>query len=77
MDSLDAMLKRAASADAWTRVVHRCAWCQRVVDGQGNYAPIVVLDPTTVVTDGMCAECGTRALAELATRQRRYEPLAA
>ena len=71
MNSLDAMLKRAASADEWTRVVHRCAWCHRVVNEHGEYAIAVALDAETVVTDGMCPPCGRRALAELAARHTR------
>jgi hypothetical protein len=74
---LDLMLKRAASADEWTRVVHRCAWCQRVVNERGEYAAMVVLDASTVVTDGMCPSCGMRAMADLAVRRGHAQPLAA
>jgi hypothetical protein len=63
------MLKRAASADAWTHVIHRCAWCQRVVDTNGEYTSLASLDPSVVVTDGMCPACGSRALAHLALRR--------
>jgi len=77
MDSLDEMLKRAAGADEWTRVVRRCAWCQRVENERGEYTTLVALSPTTVVTDGMCPACGRRAMADLAARQIRREPVAA
>jgi hypothetical protein len=77
MDSLDEMLKHAADADEWTRVVHRCAWCQRVENERGEYTALVALSATTVVTDGMCPPCGSRAMAELATRHLRRQPLAA
>jgi hypothetical protein len=72
VDSLDVMLKRAAAADAWTHVVHRCAWCQRVVDAHGEYANAACLDSSTVVTDGMCPACGTQALAQLALRRAPF-----
>jgi len=71
MDSLDSMLKRAASADEWTRVVHRCAWCRRTLDKQGSYTDLVSLEPTVVVTDGMCAACGNKALAQISARRQR------
>ena len=74
MDSLNSMLKRAAGADEWTRVVHRCAWCRRTLDKHGEYTDVLNLAPTVVVTDGMCAACGTRALAQIAARR---QPLAA
>jgi hypothetical protein len=77
MDPLDEMLKHAADADAWTRVVHRCAWCQRIENERGEYTTLVALSASTVVTDGMCPPCGTRAMAELAARQVRRAPLAA
>jgi hypothetical protein len=72
VDSLHVMLKRAASAEAWTHVAHRCAWCQRVVDADGQYTDVGCLDASTVVTDGMCPACGTRALAELALRRTPF-----
>jgi hypothetical protein len=68
MDSLDAMLKRAAVADEWMRVVHRCAWCHRIENTKGEYTIAVALDADTVVTDGMCPPCGRRALAAIAAR---------
>ncbi len=74
MDSLESMLKRAAGADEWTRVVHRCAWCSRTLDVHGDYTDVVSIAPTVVVTDGMCQACGTKALAQLAARR---QPLAA
>ena len=77
VDCLDEMLKRAAGADEWTRVVRRCAWCQRVENERGEYTTLVALSPTTVVTDGMCPPCGARALTELTLRTRRHAPLAA
>jgi len=69
MHTLDTMLKRAASADQWTHVVHRCAWCQRVVNERGEYTVFGALDKGIVVTDGMCPPCGTRELAQLAKRR--------
>jgi len=69
MHTLDTMLKRAAKADQWTNVVHRCAWCQRVVNERGEYAVVAALDAGVVVTDGMCPPCGTRALAQIASRR--------
>jgi hypothetical protein len=77
VDSLDEMLKRAAGADEWTRVVHRCAWCQRVENERGEYVTLIALSASTVVTDGMCPPCGARAMAQLATRQVRRQPVAA
>ena len=77
MIDLDSMLKLAAATDDWTRVVHRCAWCQRFVDQNGEYTALVVLDATTVVTDGMCTACGMRAMAHLAARRQRRDALAA
>ena len=70
MYTLDSMLKRAASADQWTHVVHRCAWCQRLVNDRGEYAAVALLDAGAVVTDGMCPPCGTRALTQIARRRR-------
>jgi len=69
MHSLDAMLKRAARADEWTRVVHRCAWCHRIENADGEYTIAVALDADTVVTDGMCPPCGRHALAAVAARK--------
>ena len=69
MDSLEAMLKRAATADEWTRVVHRCAWCHRIENAHGEYTIAVALDAETVVSDGMCPPCGRHALAEIAARR--------
>lgn len=77
MESLSAKLKCAADADAWTRVVHRCAWCRRVENERGEYAAMAVLDPQTVVTDGMCPPCGRRVLAEVAARRAHRKRLAA
>ena len=69
--SLDVLLRTAARSADWHReIVHRCAWCQRTVDGEGNprSAP-VVLGPQTVTTDGMCNACGATALARIASRR--------
>jgi hypothetical protein len=63
------MLKRAAAADGWTRVIRRCAWCRRCLDTHGAYVDPASLQPHTVVTDGMCPTCGTQALADLAQRR--------
>jgi hypothetical protein len=71
MHTLDSMLKQAATADQWTHVIHRCAWCKRIVDEHGEYTNLVVLDETrTVVTDGMCPQCGAQALAQIAARRQ-------
>jgi len=75
--TLDSELKRAAEQADWSRVVHRCAWCKRVADAQGEYVLPRELDADTVVTDGMCPACGTRALALLARRRLDREQLAA
>lgn len=74
MDSLNSMLKRAAGADEWPRVVHRCAWCGRTLDPYGSYTDLECLETTVVVTDGMCSACGTNALAQIAARR---QPVAA
>ena len=69
--TLESMLKQAAAADQWAHVVHRCAWCKRIVDASGKYTNLVALDEaTTVVTDGMCPPCGTRALGDIAARRQ-------
>jgi DNA-directed RNA polymerase subunit RPC12/RpoP len=75
--TLEPELKRAASEADWTRVVHRCAWCKRIADGRGEYVSSRELEDDTVVTDGMCPPCGTRALALVAARRRTREDLAA
>jgi hypothetical protein len=67
---LETMLKSAANGDNWTHVVHRCAWCSRVMDEHGNYINVVPVGDATVATDGMCAACATRALAQIAERSR-------
>jgi hypothetical protein len=67
---LEALLSRAATASGWVRVVHRCAWCQRVFDERGVGEALALVDAATVVTtDGMCAPCGRRNLALLAARR--------
>jgi hypothetical protein len=72
MPDLDAILRRAATADGWTRVIHRCAWCQRTYDQRGVTERVVAIDRTTVVvSDGMCPPCGARGLAQLAARKSR------
>jgi hypothetical protein len=70
-DALDPMLRIAATADGWTRVIHRCAWCKCIADDRGEYRQVGVLGEGTVVTDGICPRCGVRALTELAERRRR------
>ncbi len=69
MEGLDEMLKRAARADGWTKVVHRCAWCRRRINAPGSEAELTSLEPTVVVTDGMCPTCGSKALAAIAHRR--------
>jgi hypothetical protein len=69
---LETLLSHAATPDGWTRVIHRCAWCQRVYDEQGVGERLLAIDRmTVVVTDGMCPPCGTRTLAQLAARRSR------
>ena len=77
MLDLDSMLTLAARADDWNRVVHRCAWCKRVVDEHGQYVNVAVPSDETPVTDVMCPACATRVLAQLTTRNVRHQPLAA
>ena len=75
--SLEELLRIAAQTADWDReVTHRCAWCQRVRREDGTFhrlAPVSSVRP--IMTDGMCDECGTRALVHLerrrAARQRR------
>ena len=77
MSALDSMLKQAAES-AWDRVVQRCAWCGRIADSTGRYVtPPPVFDAATVFTDGMCPQCGTRALAAISRRSARRDQLAA
>jgi hypothetical protein len=71
LSELESLLSYAATAEGWAKVVHRCAWCQRIFDERGVYMVAVALDRTTVITDGMCPPCGTRGLAQLAGRTRR------
>jgi hypothetical protein len=68
-ETLDDMLKRAADVDGWTQVVRRCAWCGRTIDAQGEHVAVALRPGDSVVTDGMCAACGTKALAHLASRR--------
>jgi hypothetical protein len=77
MPDLDLMLKLAARADDWNRVVHRCAWCKRVVDERGEYGAAAAGAPAVVATDGMCPPCGKRALAQVNARRQRRRRLAA
>jgi len=67
---LDAQLRLAAAADNWSHVIHRCAWCQHILDASGVCTNVVAMDSASVATDGMCAACGTTALALLAERRR-------
>jgi hypothetical protein len=64
---LDARLSSAAHAD-WAQVARRCAWCGRVSYAGGRYRALRIVDPERVYTDGMCPDCGVRALAQV--RQR-------
>src|SRR5262245_36610536 len=68
---LEAMLKLATVADNWRYVIRRCAWCKRIFDERGAYTTIVAFNASTVTTDGMCAACGRRALAQIAARRGR------
>ena len=63
----------------WTAayVVHRCAWCKRVANGQGEFVSARELDPDAVVTDGMCPACAKREMALLHARRQAGEHLAA
>jgi hypothetical protein len=69
--SLEAMLKMAAVADNWGKVIRRCAWCKRMFDESGTHHTVVAFNEATVTTDGMCPECGERALAQIAARRGR------
>ena len=69
---LEAMLKLATLADNWRQVIHRCAWCKRMFDERsGACTTFVAFGASTVTTDGMCAACGRRALAQIAGRRGR------
>ena len=69
-NSLEERLRRAAAADNWTHVLHRCAWCRRLFDASGAYDTVIPFSATTVVTDGMCGACGARALTRISERNR-------
>jgi DNA-directed RNA polymerase subunit RPC12/RpoP len=75
--TLESELKRAAAEADWSRVVHRCAWCKRIADAHGHYVLALEPEESTVITDGMCPPCGTRALAKLTARRLADQPLAA
>jgi hypothetical protein len=69
VNSLEDLLRTAAQSTDWQReVVHRCAWCQHIMSADRTPQRVVALAAGTVVTDGMCNACGTRALAELQRR---------
>jgi hypothetical protein len=74
--SLEGLLHAAATSADWNRdILHRCAWCQRIIDADGNpLSGTVELRPDTVVTDGMCKLCGAQALVSIS---RRRAPAAA
>ena len=71
--TLELELKRAAHEVEWHRVVHRCAWCNRVANAQGEYVSAQELAPDTVVTDGMCPPCGRLAMARISARRLARE----
>jgi hypothetical protein len=71
LSELESLLSQAATAEGWAKVVHRCAWCQRMFDEHGVRTVAVALDRMTVVTDGMCPPCGIHGLAQLARRTAR------
>ena len=75
--TLELELKRAADALDWSYVVHRCAWCKRVANAQGEYVASQELAPDVVVTDGMCPPCGGLAMARVAARRLERERPAA
>ena len=75
--TLELELKRAADAVDWSHVVHRCAWCKRVANAQGEYVSSHELAPDTVVTDGMCPACGRLAMARVTARRLARERVAA
>jgi hypothetical protein len=75
--TLESELRRAAMQVDWTYVVHRCAWCKRVANGQGEYVSTRDLDPDVVVTDGMCPACAKREMALLDARRRATRQAAA
>jgi hypothetical protein len=70
--SLEVLLRRAAHTADWERqVVHRCAWCQRIMGANGTFERPSEVTAGFVTTDGMCDECGYRALAHLERRNGR------
>ena len=75
--TLESELRRAATQVDWSRVVHRCAWCKRVANGQGEYVSPRELHDDAVVTDGMCPACAIREMALLHARRQADEHLAA
>ena len=66
---LQLMLRHAASARGWAGVIRRCAWCRRAFDERGVGEILVIVDESTVVTDGMCPPCGRRNLGLVAGRR--------
>jgi hypothetical protein len=75
--TLESELRRAATQVDWSRVVHRCAWCKRVANSQGEFVSTRDLDPEAVVTDGMCPACARREMALLRARRQAGEHIAA
>jgi hypothetical protein len=74
--TLDMLLKLAAHTPDWGRVIHRCAWCGRVLNDRGEWV-MRPIDASAVTTDGMCAACGSRNLAQVGMRAVRRMSLAA
>ena len=68
---LETMLKQAATAAGWSQVLHRCAWCKHFFDARGEHLIAVpIADDAAVTTDGLCRECGTRALVDISSRRQ-------
>jgi hypothetical protein len=71
MNSLEARLRQAATADNWQEaVVHRCAWCKRIASLDGTYQTARSSNVTRIMTDGMCPACAAAGRATIALRSR-------
>ena len=69
---LESILRQAATVAGWTRVLHRCAWCNHFFNERGeHHIAVPIADDAVVTTDGLCRACGIRALLDISTRRRR------
>ena len=75
MPSLETLLKTAARTTDWQHdVLHRCAWCGRVADANGDYREAPTHSRLEfATTDGMCPTCAAEAEARLAARAVRRQ----